>query len=467
MRKEKRLSFIIPAYNCSKFMDETLGSVLSQLPQDCELIVVDDGSTDDTLQLLREYEKSHAKLRTASIPHGGASAARNKGLDMAEGEWVAFMDCDDCLKPEFFEKALPLLDDSFDLYIFSFERVEESGMIMPLVVRDRVYESVSDFADDYVRTRHLLIYSACNKFYRRSILVECGIRFANGMSFGEDRLFNYDYLRCCGCIMTSQIQMFSYMQRNPDSASKRHHPDYFNTIIKLHKAKTDCFLSLSKGTTGSEKRAFVGYDLSGEMGHMIERFADYPEEKEENLPKINRLLFGELDDISGRYDVLIVLGSQNCAYRIERALEAGRGDPDVRYLVTGGNMYRDGEQTEAGFMAEYLRSADIPEGRIIVEDDAEDTFHNLKYSAAIIEEKMKEGTIAASGEKLRIGIVTAGFHMPRTRLMTRNIPWYDDKDTVFIPAYGEHTRSDNWFSDPRGRSICLGEIAKCCCVQIV
>ena len=299
MKKEKILSFIIPAYNCAAFMDETFGSVLDQLPEDCELIAVDDGSPDGTLERLREYEKMHEGLRVSSIAHGGASAARNAGLDAAEGTWVAFMDCDDCLRPGFFEKSMSLLDDKTDLYIFSFERVEASGQVIPLDISDRVYESASDFADEYIRTRQLLVYSACNKFYRRSILEENGIRFRNGMSFGEDRLFNYDCLRCCGRIVTSGLRMFSYVQRNPDSASKRHYPDYFETIMMLHRAKTDCFLSLSEGTTDEEKREFVSCDLSTEIGRMKERFESYPEEKEENLPKINRLLSIENDDTIG------------------------------------------------------------------------------------------------------------------------------------------------------------------------
>ena len=290
MEYTKRLSFIIPAYNCAVFMDETFGSVLTRLPENCELIAVDDGSTDDTLQRLKKYEREHKFFRVADIPHGGVSAARNAGIDMSEGEWVTFMDCDDCIKPDFFDKAMSVLDEDTDLYIFSFERVEESGMVMPLTVRDRVYETVSDFADEYIRSRQLLVYSACNKFYRRRILNEKGIRFKEGMSFGEDRLFNYDYLRYCGRVVTSEIQMFSYIQRNPESASKRHHPDYFNTIMTLHRAKMDCILNLSTGTTEAEKRAFTEYDLSTEMGRMTERFADHPEEEEENLPKINRLL---------------------------------------------------------------------------------------------------------------------------------------------------------------------------------
>lgn len=462
---KKRLSLIIPSYNCAEYLDETLMSVLSQLPDDCELIVVDDGSADGTPDMLKKYESEYGGLKIALKENGGVSTARNTGLDMAEGEWIAFMDCDDLLKRGFFKKALPLTDTDADLIIFSFERVELMGtdeLVAPLMVADRTYNTVSDFADEYVRTRHLLVYSACNKFYRKKILDEKNIRFREDLNFGEDRLFNYDYLRYCGSVITSSIRMFRYMQRNPESASKRSFPDYFNTIMMLHIAKMDCFLELSKGTTRTEKRAFMGYDLSTEMSRMIDRFADYPEEKEENLPKINRLLFGEPDDTDGHYDCLIVLGSRNCGYRAEKAFEIAGDDPDTLFIVTGGNMHKDGEHTEAGFMAELLKERGVPGDRIIIEDLAENTFRNLEISAKEIEKCVNSGTLPGPSEDLRIGIVTAGFHIPRTRMMAEDISWYDGKDLVFIPAYGEHTRPDNWYSDPQGRNIGLSEIAKCC-----
>ena len=462
---KKRLSLIIPSYNCAEYLDETLMSVLSQLPDDCELIVVDDGSSDAAPDMLRKYAAEYGGLRIALKENGGVSTARNTGLDMAEGEWITFMDCDDILKEGFFERALPVTDTAADLCIFSYERVElmgEEELVAPLMLADRTYNTASDFADDYVRTRHLLVYSACNKFYRKEILDENGIRFREGLSFGEDRLFNYTYLRYCGSVTTSSIRMFRYMQRNPGSASKRSFPDYFNTIMMLHNAKMDCFLELSKGTTGTEKRAFVGYDLSTEMGRMIDRFSDYPGEKEENLPKINRLLFGDPDNISGHFDCLIVLGSRNCGYRAERAFGIAGNDRDTLFIVTGGNMHMDGEHTEAGFMAELLKKRGVSEDRIIIEDQAENTFRNLEISAGMIEEAVTAGILPKPCEDLRIGIVTAGFHIPRTKMMAADIPWYDGKDMVFIPAYGEHTRPDNWYSDPQGRNIGLSEIAKCC-----
>ena len=462
---KKRLSLIIPAYNCAEYLDETLMSVLSQLPDDCELIVVDDGSADETPDMLRSYAAENNGIRIALKENGGVSSARNTGLDMAEGEWIAFMDCDDVLKDGFFESSRPLTDTSADLCIFSFERVELMGadeLVAPLMVADRTYDTISDFADEYVRTRHLLVYSACNKFYRKEILEENGIRFREGLSFGEDRLFNYEYLRYCGSVLTSSVRMFRYMQRNPESGSRRSFPDYFNTIMMLHNAKMDCFLELSGGTTGTEKRAFMGYDLSTEMSRMIDRFADHPEEKAENLPKINRLLFGDPDDTGGQFDCLIVLGSRNCGYRVEKALETAGNDPDTLFIVTGGNMHKDGEHTEAGFMAELLQKRGVSADRIIIEDKAENTFRNLEISAWMMEEAAAAGLLSKPCEDLRMGIVTAGFHIPRTRMMAANIPWYDGKDVVFIPAYGEHTRPDNWYSDPQGRNIGLSEIAKCC-----
>ena len=78
----------------------------------------------------------------------------------------------------------------------------------------------------------------------------------------------------------------------------------------------------------------------------------------------------------------------------------------------------------------------------------------------MIEDAISTGLVPKSGRDLRIGIVTAGFHIPRTKRMAANISWYGDKDIVFIPAYGEHTRPDNWYKDPAGRSIGLSEIAK-------
>lgn len=310
------LSLVIPTYNCIDYLSETIDSVIPQLSEDFELILVDDGSDDGTAEKLAalcgdfDYSSKSSspdseKIRYADSQnikillrgHEGPSAARNAGIEAASGKWIAFMDCDDVLMDGFFRRSRKVLEEEADLYIFSFERVDflndsetvgddcpgssvvscgEGGacsreLVTPFIVLDKTYASTSDFADDYIRTRHLLVYSACNKFYRKDLLDKHGIRFRSGMEFGEDRLFNYDYLRLTGGVATSSVCMFRYMQRNPDSASKRYYPDYYNTIMMLHRAKMDCFLTLSRGTTEEEKKAFEEYDLAEEKRRMAER----------------------------------------------------------------------------------------------------------------------------------------------------------------------------------------------------
>lgn len=121
------LSIIIPTYNCKKYIDECLISVLNKLPQNAEVIIVDDGSQDGTGELLSAYEHRHDIIKALYSRHGGASHARNLGLDKAQGEFVMFLDCDDCLREGFWEESLPLLSTNADLFIFGIERIEMSG----------------------------------------------------------------------------------------------------------------------------------------------------------------------------------------------------------------------------------------------------------------------------------------------------------------------------------------------------
>lgn len=136
------LSVVVPAYNCENTITECLESVISQLPEDCELIVIDDGSSDATPQILETYRGSSGNVRILLCEHKGASGARNTGLSVAEGRYVSFLDCDDCLADHFLERGLPLCASEADLLIFGIERVFLTGGSEFWTVRDRVFSSV-------------------------------------------------------------------------------------------------------------------------------------------------------------------------------------------------------------------------------------------------------------------------------------------------------------------------------------
>ncbi len=298
------LSVIIPTYNCETYLGECLDSVQGQLPADYELIVVDDGSTDGTVSQLASYNGKYNNLRSVFCEHKGASGARNAGLKMAKGKYLTFIDCDDCIRDGFFAESRKLLKSDADLYIFGIERVLMNGNSEFWTVKDKVYSDISAFADDYIRKRNLMIYSNCNKFYKRSIIEESGLFFDENIGFGEDRLFNFRYLKRSDRIVTSSLIMLRYIQRYAESMSARYVPDYLGRIIMLHKAKTDCVLALSKGTSPDERRDFVACDLCREIDKTIERFSMNPQEIEENLPRINELVFGDsAPEIEAWYDI--------------------------------------------------------------------------------------------------------------------------------------------------------------------
>ncbi|MFN9557622.1 MAG: glycosyltransferase family 2 protein, partial [Dolichospermum sp.] len=100
------ISVIIPCYNCERFLQETLESVFQQTFTNYEIILVDDGSTDKTADIIKSYD---SKVRAEFTPNRGASAARNLGTSLATGEFIQYLDADDLLLPDALEKRITSL----------------------------------------------------------------------------------------------------------------------------------------------------------------------------------------------------------------------------------------------------------------------------------------------------------------------------------------------------------------------
>ncbi len=449
------LSIIVPVYNCSEYIKESVFTLLDQLPSDYEAIIVDDGSEDQSNEIVWNYCKNIENVRLLFCDHKGASGARNAGLDIAKGEYIAFMDCDDCLCDGFLDQSRKLILQKKDYYIFGIKRIPISGSSELWTLPQRDYPDVGVFADAYIRTRRSLIYSNCNKFYRKNIIEKLGLRFEDGVDFGEDRLFNYRYLVACRSIMTSPLVMLKYIQRDRESMSSRYIPHYFEKVMELHKEKMRCFLSLTTNTSPQKQNDFVAYDFLREIENTIDRFAKYPDEKNENLPLINRLVFGEpgKETIDGDADLIWILGSRNCRYRIEYAYRIGSKKKKQRYLVSGGNLSTEAGFTEAEFMAHYLIERGVPRNLIFIENRSHNTEENLKISSDII---------SKIGDAETIGIVTAGFHILRTKQLVRGIPGLSGKKLIYFPAYGPNTSPDNWFDNESGRQIVFSELERNC-----
>lgn len=237
--------------------------------------------------------------------------------------------------------------------------------------------------------------------------------------------------------------------------SGRHIPQYFEKVRKLHDAKVRCFLSLSKGTDEQERISFVAADLILEVNGTLGRFESHPEEIEENLPEINRMIFEDIQDDPGEVDLFLIPGSRTCLYRAEYALEKGKSNPDTFYVVSGGNCYLETEITEAKVMADYLIKNGVPESRVYLENEATYTRANLELSAPIIDRIRKEHP-----KVKRIGIVTAWFHMRRTRLLREHDNLFSDMEVSYFPCRLDQTSPEIWYQNDNVKKTLLAEIEK-------
>lgn len=123
-----RVSIIIPTYNYGRFIEESLNSVFAQDYTDYEVIVVDDGSTDDTTRILKHYTD---RIRYLRIDHAGVAAARNAGISISDGELIAFQDADDLWMPDSLRRRVDMLDDLPDIgMVFADVRVEKNGEVL-------------------------------------------------------------------------------------------------------------------------------------------------------------------------------------------------------------------------------------------------------------------------------------------------------------------------------------------------
>ena len=119
-KNEALVSIVMPAYNCEKYVVEAINSILAQTYRNWELLVLDDGSKDDTLRIIEEFSQKDSRIK--ALPNGkniGVSATRNRGIELASGEWIAFLDSDDMWKPEKLEKQFEIVEKEAAEFLFT------------------------------------------------------------------------------------------------------------------------------------------------------------------------------------------------------------------------------------------------------------------------------------------------------------------------------------------------------------
>lgn len=198
-----KLSIIIPVYHVEATLDRCLESVTGQLFDDLEIILVDDGSPDRCPQLCDEWANKDSRISVVHRANGGLSAARNTGIEKAQGEFITFIDSDDYIAKDTLQKLMPLADEC-DLLEYPIWQFFGSQRKKYLGFRHKVYPDTNTY---WTETKAYLHTYACNKIYRRWLFDT--VRFPEGKVF-EDAYTLPQLLRQSPRVMTTNNGAYFY-----------------------------------------------------------------------------------------------------------------------------------------------------------------------------------------------------------------------------------------------------------------
>ena len=207
---EKLLSVIVPVYNAEKWVQETLGSLCGQSYKNLEILCVDDGSSDNSAQIVHAYQEKDSRIRLIAKENGGVSSARNLGIEEAKGEYIAFLDADDYVELTAYQTMIELLEkEQSDIVFCRFVRFWPNGKILH-TIEENLPQLVKNPQDikyfllsTQGRTENNVLYtpdihgSICRSVFRSEIIKNAGIRLHADLRFAEDQIFMLEYLAHC------------------------------------------------------------------------------------------------------------------------------------------------------------------------------------------------------------------------------------------------------------------------------
>ena len=213
------VSIIIPVYNASQHILQCLESVKSQSFTDYEVILVDDGSKDDSAQIITRFIGAHtlSNYRLLQKENGGVSSARNAGIRAAQGQWIAFVDSDDWIEPDYLTLMVSAIrENEADFCLIGFRAYDDDTQRFD-IWSDYPLPTGTIPGELYALTSFDYIWS---RLYKKSILEEHGILFDERISYCEDNAFNFDYVRHVDRFACVQQVGYNYRRGHAGSLSK-------------------------------------------------------------------------------------------------------------------------------------------------------------------------------------------------------------------------------------------------------
>ncbi len=226
-----KVSIIVPVYGAAKYLPKCIESLMGQTYQNLEIILIDDGSTDGSDKIVDEYAKKDKRIKVVHQENGGQSAARNRGLKIASGDFIGFVDDDDEVSPEFVEELLGGFRPETAMTVCGMHRKflkdgkTEDIYVNPLRVCKK-HETKKAYIL-YLMTVDGRLYSSVNKLYRVEYAKKCA--FDEKINFAEDTKFVLDYIKIASGVPTFVLKpLYIYNYGTENSTIKTTAVDWNN-----------------------------------------------------------------------------------------------------------------------------------------------------------------------------------------------------------------------------------------------
>lgn len=193
------ISVIIPVYNCEKYIEECVASVLAQTYKEAEILIVDDGSTDGTGAIIQDFQLKDSRIKVIRLENQGVSHARNIGLMNASGDYIVFLDADDYLDPFVLEKAVTSVKGN-QLIAWGYTIIGSDGVKESQTFEISKYEAVASAICTRKNAGYTLgdnFRAVWGKLFETKIIRNNNIVFPENLPVGEDAAFLLRYLACC------------------------------------------------------------------------------------------------------------------------------------------------------------------------------------------------------------------------------------------------------------------------------
>lgn len=235
-----KISVIIPAYNVQEYISRGIKSVIGQTYTNLEIVIVNDGSTDKTWSRIQEYAKLDNRIIAINKNNGGVSSARNKALDIINGEYILFLDADDWLEQNTISYLVELASMRKNCLVAcdrSFAYFDENNMIKKERQREpRECSSVNRQDALYnMGTGAYNLQSACYKLFDTQIIKQNNLRFDTELSHGEDGLFVFQYLMNVEEMIFSTEPLWNILERADSATTSAYNSKWISAIYAVEK----------------------------------------------------------------------------------------------------------------------------------------------------------------------------------------------------------------------------------------